>query len=160
MIRKATIADADAIARIYNKYVEDSVISFETEAVSDEEMRRRVCEISSSYPFLVYEQDGCVVGYCYAHQWKERAAYSRTLETTIYLDNAFCHQGIGRKLMEALIDRCREAGVGVLIACITGGNDRSIALHERLGFKKVSHFYNVGCKLGSILDVVDYELEL
>lgn len=160
MIRNATIDDADAIARIYNKYVEDSVISFETETVSDEEMRRRVSEISSNYPFLVYEHDGCVVGYCYAHQWKERAAYARTLETTIYLDNAYCHQGIGRKLMVALIDRCRQAGVCVLIACITGGNNQSIALHERLGFKKVSHFYNVGCKLGLVLDVVDYELEL
>lgn len=62
--------------------------------------------------------------------------------------------------MERLIEACREAGFGSLIACITYGNEASCRMHERLGFRRVSHFKAVGCKFGRTLDVVDYQLLL
>lgn len=160
MIREITVQDAPAIAKIYNEYVQNSVISFETEPVSVPEMRRRIEEISARYPYLVYEEAGIIVGYCFAHGWKTRAAYSRTWETTVYVDATAQGKGIGSELMRLLIERCRMAGAHALVACITGSNEKSIMLHQRLGFQRVSNFRQVGMKFGRWLDVVDFQLLL
>jgi len=101
-----------------------------------------------------------VAGYCYAHGWKTKAAYRYTLETTVYLSPDYFGRGIGKRLMRELIEACRRNGYRALIACITAGNEASIALHTGLGFKQVSHFEQVGRKFGRWLDVVDYELLL
>ena len=159
-IRPVTPQDAAAIAAIYNEYVLKTDISFETEALSAEEMRGRILDISADFPNLVFEEEGRVLGYCYAHAWKERAAYSRTLETTIYLAPEAQGRGIGTRLMGRLIEACREGGFHALVACITGGNEPSIALHRRLGFRQVSCFPQVGRKFGRWLDVVDLQLML
>ena len=106
------------------------------------------------------EERGRVVGFCYAHPWKERAAYCNTLETTIYLDPSVHRQGVGTALMRQLIADCRAMGCRALIACITGENTSSIAFHSRLGFERVSLFRSVGYKMGRWLDVVDMELLL
>lgn len=135
MIRNVNATDAQAIARIYNHYVLNTTISFETQAVTTAQMLHRITSISAQYPYLVYEHEGHVVGYCYAHLWKERVAYSQTLETTIYLHPDYCHRGIGKRLMQQLIEQCRAHGFHALIACITGGNEGSIALHRALGFE-------------------------
>ena len=74
MIRDVKPQDATAITKIYNEYITNSIISFETEPLTEEDMLSRIVQISSKYPYLVYETDGIVVGYCYAHAWKERAA--------------------------------------------------------------------------------------
>jgi len=160
MIRKVTIEDAEDIARIYNHYVSATTISFETELVTQQVMAERIAETSANYPYFVYETDGNVMGYCYAHQWKERAAYVHTLETTVYLAQESIGKDVGTELMKRLIDACRAAGYKSLVACITAENVASCAFHERLGFKKVSHFKAVGRKFGRWLDVVDYELLL
>lgn len=154
------MADCKAIAGIYNGYVESSTATFETEPVSEEEMRRRISDIAASYPYLVYEVDSKIAGYCYAHAWKERAAYSKTLETTIYLSEGYKGKGIGRMLMTELIEECRKRGYHALIACITAENEESRAFHLKSGFKQVSLFEKVGIKFGRRLDVVDYELLL
>ncbi|WP_455593544.1 N-acetyltransferase family protein [Bacteroides sp.] len=160
MIRPVELSDAKAIADIYNEYVINSVATFETEPVSENEMRKRVSEISSHFPYLVYEQGGMVAGYCYAHAWKEKSAYKYTLETTVYLSPQFQGKGIGKQLMEKLIDECRKGGYRVLIACITVDNEASNSMHLKLGFKQVSLFEKVGVKFGRQLDVADYELLL
>lgn len=100
------------------------------------------------------------MAYAYAHPWKERAAYAATWETTVYADHACVRRGLGTALMRVLIDRCRRQGCRVLIACITGCNAPSIAMHSKLGFFRASHFKGVGMKMGRTLDVVDYELRL
>jgi phosphinothricin acetyltransferase len=157
-IRQVTLDDAKAINSIYNAYIAETTITFETEELSDAEMLARIKELSAHYPYFVCDIDGVVVGYCYAHPWKARAAYQHTYETTIYLSPAYQHQGIGSALMHRLIDECRNRGVHALIACITDGNAASNALHEKLGFEQVSHFREVGMKFGKLLDVVDYQL--
>ncbi|MCM1355954.1 MAG: GNAT family N-acetyltransferase [Staphylococcus sp.] len=159
-IRPVCPKDLPAITAIYNHYVTTTAISFETEPVSLEAMTARIEEFARSYPCLVCETEGRIAGYCYAHAWKTRAAYAGTLETTIYLHRDFFGRGIGRALMERLIDECRRAGFDSLIACITYGNEASCRLHEKLGFKKVSHFKGVGRKFDRILDVVDMQLLL
>ena len=160
MIREVRPDDAAQIAGIYNRYILETTISFETQPLSAEDMRKRIEEISSYFPYLVAENNGKLIGYCYAHPWKERAAYCKTLETTIYLASEAKGKGLGTRLMDRLIDECRNRGYHVLIACITAENEESCRFHERLGFKKVSHFEQVGQKFGRWLDVADYELML
>lgn len=160
MIRRVKLQDAKAITTIYNEYVEKSVATFDTEPLREEVMRSRIAEIAARFPYFVYEEDGWVVGYCYAHLWKERAAYKHTLETTVYLAPGYLGKGIGKLLMQRLIEECRREGYHALVACITGGNAVSDSLHLRLGFRQVSHFEKVGLKFGRWLDVVDYELLL
>lgn len=98
--------------------------------------------------------------YCYAHLWKEREAYSKTLETTVYLTPESCHKGIGNLLMCRLIDECRSRGYHALIACITADNYSSLRMHESLGFRQVSRFHEAGLKFGRRLDIIDLELVL
>lgn len=160
MIRHVRTQDAAQIADIYNKYIQDTVITFETEPIDETEMRERISRIATHYPYLVYEQNHEIIGYCYAHGWKEKAAYSRTVETTVYLHPSYKRQGIGSVLMKALIEECRKSGFHALIACITEGNGESIALHEKLGFRQASHFQEVGYKFGRWLGILDYELLL
>lgn len=161
IIRRATPDDASGIAAIYSRYVSETTVSFELIPPSVSEMRRRIIDISSSHPYLVaLTPDGDVAGYCYAHPWKERPAYSRTWETTIYLDMDSTGKGLGRELMSRLITQCRQLGCHALIACITAENTGSITFHSSLGFTKVSHFHQVGHKFGRYLDVIDMELIL
>ena len=158
VIRDVGTDDFDAIAAIYAHYVADTDISFETRVPDACELRRRAAEVPHGL-YIVAETHGSVVGYAYAHPWKERAAYAATLETTVYVDGSFTGRGIGRVLMSELVERCRSHGsVHALIACITATNTTSRRLHERLGFTQVSHFKAVGRKGGDWLDVVDYEL--
>ena len=123
-------------------------------------MRSSIAGIAVSIHMFVYVGAGQEVGSWYALLWKERTAYRYTLETTVYLAPGYEGKGIGRELMERLIEECRRDGYRALIACVTEGNAASDALHLRLGFKKVSHFKKVGLKFGRWLDVVDYELLL
>lgn len=160
MIRRVTEADAAAIADIYNEYVLHTTISFETEAVSTEKMKERIRTLSTHYPWFVWEAGGTILGYCYAHPWKERAAYAKTWETTVYLAKTAQRQGIGKQLMQKLIHACHATGCRALIACITHNNSASARFHESLGFRQVSHFTGVGFKFGQMLDVSDYELQL
>lgn len=154
-------ADAPEIARIYNHYVTGTTISFETEPLTVSEMRQRITTLSASYPYFVaVTPAGNVAGYCYVHQWKERAAYNPTVEATVYLAPDERGHGLGQRLTRHLLDACRRAGFHTVIACITGDNHPSIAMVERLGFEKGSHFRQVGRKFGRYLDVVDYQLTL
>ena len=159
-VRPVSPDDATALAAIYNYYVRETVISFETEPLSAEEMRERIVQTAAEFPYLVCELDGRVVGYACAHRWKERAAYSQTWESSIYLHHEWRARGLGRALMEALVPLCRAAGCRALIACITAENQASVAFHESLGFRQVSLFPAVGCKFGRLLDVVDLYLPL
>ena len=154
------IKDANEIADIYTWYVDHSTATFELRAPTSEEMASRLQSIAMKYPAFVCEEEGQIAGYCYAHLWKAFAAYSQTLETTIYLRPGTEGKGIGRVLMEHLIAACREQGVSSLIACITAENEGSRRFHESLGFRQVSDFKAVGRKFGRDLSVTDYQLML
>ncbi len=157
-IRPVTLEDAGAIVDIYNYFITDTTVTFEVQPLTVEEMAERIREISARFPYFVYEEDGRVLGYCYAHLWKERAAYSKTLETTVYLHKDATHRGIGSMMVNHLVDLCRDEGYHALIACITEGNEASVKMHEKLGFRQVSEYKEVGRKFGEWLGVVDLEL--
>ncbi len=160
VIRDVGMRDAADITRIYNHYILDSTASFETAPLTEECMSERIENIRQSFPYLVCECGGRIAGYCYAHAWKERAAYDGVVETTVYVDRDFTGHGIGERLMRALIERLRTTGCRALVACITAENTASRRLHSRLGFVQVSHFKAAGLKFGRLLDVTDYQLML
>lgn len=153
-IREALESDGEAIAAIYNPYIVGSVITFETIAVSGEEMASRIREtMDLGLPYLVATEDDRVVGYAYASKWKGRCAYARSVETSVYLDAAFHGRGIGRQLYVALLDALRELNMHAVIGGIALPNDASIGLHESLGFRKVAQFEQVGFKFDRYVDV-------
>lgn len=160
MIRPVQLSDSEQIAQIFNDYILHSTAIFDEKPLSVDTMREHIAEISRTFPYYVYETAGVVKGFCYVHTWKQRPAYKATLETTIYLSKDIIGQGVGRELMNILINDCRKQGYKVLIACITAENEASVLFHEALGFSKVSHFHNVGYKFDRWLDVTDYELQL
>ena len=161
MIRMANSEDAGPIAAIYNYFVENTVISFEEEAVSDTEMAARIEALhADGLPWLVMEQDGAVVGYAYATKWRARRAYRHAVESSVYVDHRCPRQGIGARLYEALVIALRERALHAVIGGIALPNAASVALHEKFGFEKVAHFKEVGFKQGRWVDVGYWQLTL
>jgi len=160
-IRDVKTSDAATIARIYNPYILDTVITFEEIPVTPEEIGSRITTaLNLGYPYIVAEQEGQVIGYAYAGQWRTRAAYKHTVETSIYLEQTLRGQGLGKILYKTLLQRLQELDVHVVLGVITLPNPVSVELHEKLGFKEVAHFKEVGYKFGRWLDVGFWQLNL
>ena len=160
MIRSATPADAAAICAIYNHYVLETTITFEESAVIPEDMETRIRETLQSLPWLVCEDDAGIHGFAYASKWKGRCAYRHSAEVTVYLDPNSTGRGLGSQLFEALLADLRQRTVHAVIGGIALPNAASIALHERLGFRKVAHFEQVGWKFNRWIDVGYWQLLL
>lgn len=161
MIRQASSADADGVCRIYNHYVQNTTVTFEQAPVSYSDMAARIAEVSAaSLPWLVAERNGSIVGFCYASKWKVRAAYRYAVETTVYLAPDVLRTGIGTALYEELIGRLKDRGMHVAIGGIALPNEASIRLHEKLGFRKVAEFFEVGFKFDKWVSVGYWEIRL
>jgi len=160
MIREVNADDAKTICDIYNYYVENTIITFEERRISTTEMHKRIKEVTASLPWLVYEENGMVVGYAYASKWRSRSAYRFSVESTVYLSKDTTGRKIGTQLYEALISRLRGLSIHAVIGGISLPNPASVALHERMGFDKVAHFKEVGWKLNQWIDVGHWELIL
>ena len=152
-IRPVTRDDAAEIARIYNHYIRATVVTFEEQEVTDGEMVRRFDAIAGcALPWLVAQRADRVVGYAYADRWKQRSAYRRSVESTIYLHPDYTGAGIGTRLYRQLLAQL-PASIHTVIGGIAQPNVASVTLHERLGFSKVAHFRDVGFKFERWIDV-------
>ena len=161
MIRPASASDAQAIAQIYNHYIQNSVITFEEQVVSAQDMATRILDVAASaLPWLVADQEGQVAGYAYATKWKARSAYRFSVEITVYLEPGRQGQGWGSQLYAALLARLRELGVHSVIGGIALPNPGSVALHEKFGLTKVAHFSEVGYKFERWVDVGYWQITL
>jgi phosphinothricin acetyltransferase len=159
-LRNATTADAAAIAAIYNHYVETTTVSMETEPVSADEMAQRIAGVQDGRrPWLVLLADGRLCGYAYASKWRARPGYRHAVESSVYLDPALRGRGHGGELYRALLARL-EGHFHTVIGGIALPNAASIALHERLGFRQVACFHEVGHKFGAWVDVAYWQLTL
>jgi L-amino acid N-acyltransferase YncA len=152
-IRAATGADAPACAAIYGPYVRDTCISFEIDAPTPEEMARRIASAVNRHAWLVLEGAGRVVGFAYGNQFKERAAYRWSCETSIYLEVDRRRTSGGRALYEALLDRLTERGCRRVFAGMTLPNDANAGIHRALGFEPVGVYRQVGWKHDAWHDV-------
>jgi phosphinothricin acetyltransferase len=153
IIRLARAEDARAIQAIYAPIVSHTPISFETIPPSVEEMSQRIERTLRSYPWLIYEDAGELLGYAYANQHRVRSAYQWSVDVSVYVHENGRRQGIGRKLYTALFKLLREQGFYNVYAGITLPNPASIALHEAMGMQPLGVYNNVGYKLGAWYDV-------
>lgn len=156
IIRAATPADAAAIAAIYAPQVLTGTASFETEPPTAADMAARMARVvDAGWPWLVAETAGTILGYAYAAQFRDRAAYAHACENSVYVAADAHRQGVGMTLMLALCDAARAAGFREMIAVIGdgSGNIASRRLHAACGFRDVGLLTNVGLKFGRWLDV-------
>jgi phosphinothricin acetyltransferase len=152
-IRRAELADAAAIADIYNEAILSTTATFDTETKSAAERAQWLQSHDERHPVLVAVFDGKVVGWASLTRWSERHAYDDTAETSFYVHSKHRGQGVGRQLKTALIDEARRLGFHSLIARVAEGSRESIRLNESAGFVHVGTLKEVGCKFGRRLDV-------
>ena len=161
MIRPALEADSEAIARVYNYYIHNTVSTFEEQAVTPQAMAERMLKVSAAFlPWLVAESSGRIAGYAYASRWKDRSAYRYSVESSLYLDPAALGVGFGSQLYASLRADRRQQKLVVVMGGIALPNQASIRLHEKFGFRKVAHFEEVGYKFGQWVDVGYWQLIL
>jgi phosphinothricin acetyltransferase len=158
MIRPVIAQDIPSICEIYNHYIGNTFITFETETISTDEMEKRIEAVIASYPLLVLTEQNKVQGYAYALRWKARPAYKYSVESSIYLAVGAQGKGFGTQLYKDLLSELKHLGVHTVIGGIALPNDASVALHEKLGFLKVAHFKEVGFKFTRWIDVGYWQL--
>jgi L-amino acid N-acyltransferase YncA len=159
-IRLATERDAEQVAAIYAPNVTDSIISFESEPPSADEMRRRIEGTLERFPWLVCERHGRVLGYAYAGAHGTRAAYQWSVDVSVYVHWEMQRAGVGRALYTSLFAALKLQGFYNAYAGATLPNPASVGLHESVGFRAVGVYRGVGYKLGAWHDVVWWHLAL
>ncbi|WP_018901180.1 GNAT family N-acetyltransferase [Rhizobium sp. 2MFCol3.1] len=161
LIRDATEADLAAIRDIYNHAVEHTTAIWnETVVGLDNRREWFAMRRARGFPVLVAERDGKIAGYASYGDWRAFEGFRHTVEHSVYVEKDHQGVGIGKQLMTALIKRAGETGIHVMIAGIEAGNQASIALHEKLGFRNGGTFHEVGTKFGRWLDLTFMELRV
>ena len=159
-IRLAAESDAGQIQAIYAPIVESTCISFETEAPSIDEMGSRIRSVLQSFPWLVCEQDGAILGYAYAGRHRDRAAYQWSVDVSVYVHPSHHGRGIGQALYGQLLRILAAQGFYNAYAGITLPNAASVRLHEKMGFSWLCTYREVGFKQGAWRDVGWWHLGL
>ncbi len=160
LIRLATQNDAAPMLSIYAPSIVDSATSFETEVPSLDEFKERISGTLEGLPWIVYTIDDVVAGYAYASPHRSRCAYGWSVETSVYVSHSMQGKGIGTQLYRALFELLKNQGVVNIFTGITQPNEKSVRLHESLGFTPIGIFKNVGFKQGKWWDVGWWQLQL
>ena len=161
-ITPAQAADAAELAAIYAHHVVHSIASFETVPPDTAEFSARLAKVQASGgPWLVARDGaGAMLGYAYASQFRDRAAYRFACENSIYIRHDRRGEGIGKQLLAALIAAATTCGFRQMIAVIGGGEPGSVGLHAALGFTPAGTLHAIGRKHGRWLDTVYMQLAL
>lgn len=160
MIRIARKSDIPAILEIYAPYILTSTATFEYDVPSLAEFSQRFQSITARFPWLVWEEDGRILGYAYASAPYERAAFSWCAEPSVYLRPEAKGRGIAAKLYGALEEILKMQGFQVLYALITEENRESLRFHEKCGYRRSVTFPDCGFKFGRWLGLVWMEKRL
>ena len=160
MIRIAEERDVPAILEIYAPYILTTTATFEYTVPSQEEFLARFRGITAQFPWLVWEEDGQILGYAYASPPYTRAAYAWCAEPSVYLLPQAQRRGIGRQLYDALEKILKLQGYQVLYALITQENEGSFQFHQRMGYQFSVLFPNCGFKFGRWLGLIWMEKRL
>ncbi|WP_347978526.1 N-acetyltransferase family protein [Microbacterium sp. ProA8] len=156
-IRPVEDRDIPDIREIYNYYVTNSVVTFDEEIWSVRQWRKKRDGLAAQgLPFLVAESpSGQILGYALVQPMSSKSAYRFSVENSIYLGQAATGKGLGKALLEALIEASEAVGIRQMVAVISDkGADGSIALHEKLGFVEVGRMGRVGFKFGRWLGTI------
>jgi phosphinothricin acetyltransferase len=153
LIRRAELADVEAITEIYNEAILTTTATFDTEPKAAAERLQWLQAHDERHPVLVAVMEGKVVGWASLSKWSERRAYEATAETSFYVKAEFRGKGVGRKLKEATVEEARRLGFHTLIARVAQGSDESLHLNKSVGFVHVGTLKEVGRKFDRLLDV-------
>lgn len=156
-IRNVRKEDAADILEIYSYYIENTAVTFEITIPSTKQMEERITDISSAYPYLVAEENGKVVAYCYAHALNPREAYKKSVELSIYVEKNHHGEGMGKRLYSAMERMLKEAGYDALYAIVTFPDEGSVAFHSKCGFSVAGKLTDCGEKFGKKWSVLYLE---
>ena len=156
-LRLATAADAEAICRIYNQGIEDRVATLETELRTPEERRRWLAGRSPRHPVIVAEANGEVVGWGSLNVYNAREAYRFVADFSVYVEREFRGKGVGRVLLERLIELAREHGFHKMVPSAFPTNTGGMALYQKLGFRTVGIYREQGMLDGQWVDTIIME---
>lgn len=159
-VRPAVESDLPAILAIYGPYVENTTCSFEYTVPTMEAFTERFRRITAQFPWLVWEEDGQVLGYAYGSAPFSRAAYRWDTEVSIYVAPEAHGKGIGKKLILALEALLRRQGYATVYSIITGENHDSAAFHAKMGYKFLVEMQHCGFKFGRWLSIIWMEKRL
>jgi phosphinothricin acetyltransferase len=157
MARRATHADAAAIARIYNQGIEDRIATFETDPRSTADIERLLADREGRFPTVVVERDGRVVAWASAGTYRARPCYDPIAEHSVYVDRDQRGGGVGRIVLEALCTEAEQLGFLKLVSRIFPENGASLALHRKVGFREVGIYHRHGKLDGQWRDCVIVE---
>ncbi|HEV7416447.1 GNAT family N-acetyltransferase [Tianweitania sediminis] len=163
-IRPALETDMPAVTTIYRHSVEHGTATYELEAPDETEMLARFRSLrGAEYPYLVaLDEAGEILGYAYAGPFRARPAYRFFAENSVYLAPHAQRKGVGRLLMQALIEACEKLGFRQIVAVIGDGSpsSASVKLHRALGFQMCGTMIGSGFKHERWLDTVLMQLPL
>lgn len=153
-IRPARETDLPQILAIYAPYILNTTYSFEYTVPTLSEFTDRFREITEKFPWLVWEEEGNVLGYAYGSAPFKRAAYQWCCEISIYLHESAQHRGVGRKLLEALEKILKDLGYRKVYAIITDENTNSIGFHQAMGYQQIAHLSGCGFKFSRVCGTI------
>ena len=145
--------DVPAFTEIYNEAILTTTATFDIKPKTVASQRNWFKDHGKRNPVLVAVVDGKVVGWVSLSEYSARCAYADTVELSLYIKEVFRNQGVGKRLMTAVLAEGQKAGLHSVISRIAGGNDISIHLHKQFGFQDVGMMKEVGNKFGKLLDV-------
>ena len=154
MIRIATEADIPQMLRIYAPYIENTTITFEYHVPTEEAFLERFRKLTAQFPWLVWEEDGKILGYAYGSAPFERDAYRWCAEDSVYLLPEAQGKGIGSRLCLALEKVLFYQGYRRIYALITAENKKSVTFHQKLGYTLRAELPDAGFKFGRKIGVV------
>ncbi len=153
-IRIANSNDVEGILSIYSYYILNTTYTFEYDVPTLPAFLARFNEISAKYPWIVYENEGEIMGYAYASVAFERAAYQWDVDVSVYVNHHHTHRGIGKELYQRLFLLLKQLGLYNLYAIITETNAPSISFHREFGFQDIGVFHKTGYKFEKWHDVL------
>lgn len=164
VIRLARASDAKELLGIYSPYVLNTAVTFEYDVPSVEQFEKRILSITRKYPYILAQRGDEILGYAYASEFKNRAAYSCSAEVSIYVKQEKRHKGVGKKLYTVLEDILRSQNVCNLYACIASPkvpdkylDKNSISFHKAIGYSTVGEFHNCAYKFDTWYDMIFME---
>ncbi|MFC7749562.1 GNAT family N-acetyltransferase [Paenibacillus thermoaerophilus] len=160
LIRDAVPADLPALLDIYNDAIRKLTATFDLEEQTLEQRTEWFRHYGGRYPLIVADIGGTVAGYACLSKFRDKPAYDRTVELSVYIGEAYRGRGVGNALVKEILARAAEHRHHVVVSGITAGNEASIRMHEKFGFELCGRFREVGFKFGEWQDVLFYQLVL
>jgi phosphinothricin acetyltransferase len=157
VLRPATAGDAEAICRVYNQGIEDRIATLETELRTPEERRQWLAARGPRHPVYVAEAEEIIVGWSSLNVYNPRPAYQYVADFSIYIERGWRGKGVGRRLLEHLVEQARALGYHKMMLSAFPFNASGVALYERMGFTRAGVFHEMGQLDGRWVDTLIME---